>query len=180
MKTVVMAAALALSVCGFAADAPILPDRVVALGPAAAVTVTPGKPTRVTLQFRVASGFHINSNHPTSELLVPTALSLDPPTDIAIGRVTYPAGVDANFTFAPSETLSVYAGRFDITAVMSAAKTATPGKYRVHAKLRYQACDDRACYPPKSVPADFDITVLKSKSSKTGVVRRGQSPHIHK
>ena len=111
----------------------------------------------------------------------PTALSLDPPTDIAIGKIKYPAGVDANFPFAPSETLNVYEGKFAITALVTAAKTATPGKYRVHGSLKYQACDNRACYPPKSVPADFDITVLRSKSSSSGsgVVRRGQSPHIH-
>jgi hypothetical protein len=175
-------AAVMLAVCVLAAasDAPLIPDRVVYLGPTAAVNIAKGKPTPVTLQFRVATGYHINSNKPSSELLVPTVLSLNPPTDIVIGKITYPAGIDANFAFAPSETLSVYAGRFDISALVTAAKLATPGKYRVHASLKYQACDDRACYPPKKVPVDFDITVLKSKSSSgTGVVRHGQSPNIH-
>src|SRR5579864_3813066 len=108
MKPMLIAAMLALATCAPAAppDAPVFPDRVIALGPTSAVTVTPGKPTAVSLQFRVVSGFHINSNKPSSELLVPTALSLDPPTDIAIGKVKYPAGVDANFPFAPSETLN--------------------------------------------------------------------------
>ncbi len=177
-----IAAVLAVAaVCALAeqGDAPILPDRVAYLGPAGPVTIGRGKPSPVTLQFRVAPGFHINSNKPTSELLVPTVLSLDPPTDIVVGKITYPAGVDANFEFAPSETLNVYAGKFDITALVTAAKAATPGKYRVHGLLKYQACDNRACYPPKKAPADFDITVLKSKSSGTGVVRRGQSPNIH-
>jgi hypothetical protein len=165
--------------CSAAQDLKGIPEHVSYLGPASAVTIAKGKPTPVKLQFRVASGFHINSNKPNSELLVPTVLSLNPPTDIVIGKISYPAGVDANFAFAPSETLNVYAGKFEVTALVTAAKVATPGKYRVHASLKYQACDNRACYPPKTAPADFDITVLKSAASGTGVVRRGQSPNIH-
>lgn len=175
-------AILLLVFCGAAAaqDLKGLPGHVSFLGPAAPVSVAKGKPTPVTLQFRVASGFHINSNKPTSALLVPTVLSLTPPTDIVIGKITFPAGENMSFEFAPSETLNVYTGKFAIKALVTAAKTATPGKYSVHAALKYQACDNRACYPPKSVPADFDITVQKSKSSGTGVVRRGQSPNIHR
>ncbi|HVP44161.1 MAG TPA: protein-disulfide reductase DsbD domain-containing protein [Terriglobales bacterium] len=157
-----------------------LPHHVTFLGPASAVSIARGRATPVTLQFRVASGFHINSNKPTSELLVPTVLTLNPPTDIVIGKITYPPGVDATFAFAPAETLNVYEGKFAIKALVTAAKTAIAGKYTVHASLKYQACDNRACYPPKSVPADFDIAVPKSKSSGAGVVRRGQSPNIHR
>ena len=163
--------------CAAAAQQIKLPDRVTFLGSVAPVSVTAGASKSVTLDFRVASGFHINSHKPNSELLVPTNLSLEPPTDVVIGKVVYPAGVDANFAFAPAEMLNVYTGKFAVTALVAAAKAATPGKYRVHASLRYQACDDRACYPPKSVPADFDVTVLRSKAS--GPARTGQSPHIH-
>jgi cytochrome c biogenesis DsbD-like protein len=182
MKRKIAAAAFLLLVsCAGAAqsEAPVIPDHVIYLG-ATGVSIARGKATPVTLQFKILPKYHINSNKPKSELLVPTVLSLDPPTDVVVGKITYPAGIDANFAFAPSETLNVYAGKFAITALVSAAKIATPGKYRVHGFLKYQACDDRACYPPKKLPADFDITVLKSKSSGTGVVRRGQSPHIHK
>ncbi len=175
-------AILLLAFCGAAGAQELkgLPRQVSFLGPAAPVAVAQGKPTPVTLPFRVASGFHINSNKPKSELLIPTVLSLTPPTDIVIGKITYPAGEDATFEFAPGETLNVYTGMFAIKALVTAAKTATPGKYSVHAALKYQACDQRACYPPKTVPADFDITVQKSKSSGGGVVRRGQSPNIHR
>ncbi len=184
MKRALAAAGLLLALgCAAAAQAepPVIPDHVTYLGASAPVAIARGKATPVTLQFKVQPKYHINSNQPTSELLIPTVLSLQPPTDVVVGKITYPAGVDATFAFAPTETLNVYAGRFDITALVNAAKIATPGKYRVHGYLKYQACDDKACYPPKKLPADFDITILKSNgSSGSGVVRRGQSPHIHK
>ncbi|MBZ5647985.1 MAG: disulfide bond formation protein DsbC [Acidobacteriia bacterium] len=142
-----------------------VPEHVVFLGPTAPVRVSAGHSSKVALEFRVSPTFHINSNTPKSELLIPTQLLLSPPSDTAIGQIRYPPGVDANFAFAPTETLSVYAGRFVITAVVSAARTAVPGKYRVHGTLKYQACDNRACYPPRQLPVEFDVNIQKSSLS---------------
>jgi hypothetical protein len=66
----------------------------VTLAPVAPVTVTRGQGGTATLHFRVAPGFHINSNTPKSEFLIPTALKMDAPTDIALTKVSYPEGKD--------------------------------------------------------------------------------------
>ena len=63
----------------------------VSMTPSPVVTITRGKSNPVNLRFHVGSGFHVNSNHPKSEFLIPTVLKLSAPTDIVIGRVTYPA-----------------------------------------------------------------------------------------
>ena len=68
----------------------------------------------VNLRFRVGPGFHVNSNKPKSEFLIPTVLKLSAPTDIVIGRVTYPAGSEMSFAFAPEDKLSVYTGEFPV------------------------------------------------------------------
>src|SRR5438876_9923483 len=72
--------------------------------PAPEVTVSAGKPATVKLQFSIRSGFHINSNHPNSDLQIPTELKqiptelkLDAPTDIGIGELTYPPGTELSF-----------------------------------------------------------------------------------
>ena len=67
----------------------------VTMAPVPVESVTRGKSGTIALRFRVASGFHINSNTPKEEYLIPTDLKLDPPTDIIVGKVTYPPGVDA-------------------------------------------------------------------------------------
>jgi len=59
--------------------------------------------TMVNLNFRVPPGYHINSNTPKSEFLIPTALKMDLPTDIILGKIQYPAGEDASFPFSPDE-----------------------------------------------------------------------------
>ena len=166
-RALVLPLALCLAALAAAADPDIagVPEHVRFLGPIAPVKVLAGHSSKVALEFRVGPTFHINSNTPKSELLIPTQLLLSPPTDTAVGQIKYPAGLDASFPFAPTETLNVYAGRFIITAVMSATPAAVPGKYRVRGTLKYQACDNRACYPPRQLPVEFEVEVKKSLQS---------------
>jgi len=142
-------------------------------------TVYRGHAKPVQLQFRIASGFHINSNRPKQEYLKKTELKLDAPTDIAILKVTYPAGEDRRFPFSPDEKLSVYTGDFAVAVSVRPLKTVLPTKYAVHGTLKYQACDNAACYPPKQMPVSFEIKVVKDPNANK---RRNpaQSPHAHR
>ena len=144
---------------------------------ASPATVTPGKPTDVELHFKVKEGFHVNSNQPKSELLIPTTLKLEPPTDLAAGTITYPPGKDLSFPFDPSEKLSVYSDDFTVTAKLSATKTASAGNFSVHGQLRYQACSDNACYPPKNIPVQFDVQVVNQ--AKRAQRSSPVSPHVN-
>lgn len=131
--------------------------------PVSPLTIHPGKTATVTLTFRVAGNFHINSHKPLDELLMPTTLSLSPPTEIMISKVTYPEGELLNFPFSPESKLSVYSGDFKITALVRAARDMPKGTFRVHGDLKFQACNDRQCFPPKTQPMYFDVHVIKSK-----------------
>lgn len=133
--------------------------------------------TKVTLDFRVAPGFHINSNTPKSEFLIATALKMDPPTDIALGKTDYPEGKDLSFPFSPDEKLNVYSGDFAITLTIHPLHSVVPGKYVMRGFLRYQACDNAQCFPPKTLPVNFEIKVVKEPPS--GHKNPAQSPHIH-
>ena len=132
--------------------------------PAEAVAVAPGASVRVDLRFRVAPGFHINSSKPRSEFLIPTRLKLNPPAHLAPGPVIYPEGKDLSFTFSPGEKLNVYSGDFTVRAELRALASAPAGSYRVQGELRYQACNDRACFPPAKLPVEFEVTVRKPRS----------------
>ncbi len=99
----------------------------VSFAPVSLVTATRTLETPVNLNFRVASGFHINSNLPKSEFLIPTALKMDLPTDIVLGKIAYPAGQDLAFPFSPSEMLSVYSGDFTVTVAVHPLRSVVPG-----------------------------------------------------
>ncbi len=113
------------------------------------------------LRFHVSSGFHVNSNKPSEEYLIPTVLKLDAPTDIVLGRITYPEGQEMSFAFAPNEKLSVYSGEFDLAVMVRPLASVLPGEYGFRGQLRYQACDNAACYPPKTTAG-----AIRSKSGE--------------
>jgi len=149
----------------------------VTLLPPGVATVIRGRATGVELRFHVGSGFHINSNTPSAEYLIPTTLKLDVPTDIVVGKVTYPVGQQMSFAFAPDEKLSVYSGEFDLSVQVRPLSNVLPSKYEIRGQLRYQACDNAACYPPKQLPVDFEVKVVKAPPP----VKKNpaQSPHAH-
>ena len=149
----------------------------VAIAPVPLVTAPRTEQTVVHLNFRVARGFHINSNTPKSEFLIPTSLKMDVPTDVALGKIEYPAGKDVSFPFSPEEALNVYTGDFTIEVTVHPLRSVVPGKYVMHGVLRYQACDNAQCFPPKTLPVGFDVKVVKERGGSRH--NPAQSPHVH-
>jgi hypothetical protein len=148
-----------------------------AMAPVPLTTAQRAAQTMVNLNFRVPAGYHINSNTPKSEFLIPTALKMDLPTDIILGKIEYPAGEDRSFPFSPDEKLSVYSGEFTIALGVHPLHSVVPGKYVMHGVLRYQACDNAACYPPKNLPVSFEVKVVKEPPPHQA--NPAQSPHVH-
>lgn len=117
------------------------------------VTVPAGKPSPVTLHFRIQQSLHINSHTPREKYLIPTVFSIPDASGVRLADATYPAGTDFTLPVDPSEKLLVYTGEFSIETRI----VATPGDHLVEAKLRYQACDQNACLPPKTITVPIDV-----------------------
>lgn len=149
----------------------------VTLSPPAIPTIVRGTAGKVELRFHITPGFHVNSNTPSEEYLIPTALRMDAPTDIVVGRIIYPAGQNISLPFAPDQKLNVYSGDFTLFVTIRPLSSVIKGKYGLHGRLKYQACDKAACYPPKEIPVAFDVQVAKPAS--TGHHNPAQSPNIH-
>ena len=133
----------------------------VEIAPIGNVQVKAGGSKTVSLDFRIGSEYHINSHTPKSPLLIPTVLKLSGPEQVTVADLKYPAGQDMSFPFSPDEKLSVYSGDFSVEAVIKTAANLAAGNYPVSGTLRFQACDHSACYPPKSIPVQFQVTVVK-------------------
>ena len=176
MRLVLIPVLLAAS--ALAQDFPGSKLPVITYHPPEIAIIRRGHPTTVQLNFRIPSGFHINSNQPKQEYLKKTELKMDPPTDIAIEKLTYPDGEDRSFPFAPDDKLNVYTGDFAIGVVVRPLRTVMPSKYAVHGVLKYQACDNTACYPPKQLPLSFEVKVVKGTAEHRKRTPP-QSPHAH-
>ncbi len=118
-------------------------------------TIVPaGRRSVVEIHLRVEPGYHVNSHVPRSELLIPTTFALDAEeTGAKAGAVEYPAGKSYRFASdaaeagSAGEMLDVYTG----AVVLRVSVTAEAGEHVLRGVLRYQACDQRACYPPQKL-----------------------------
>ena len=117
------------------------------------VSVPAGKPSPVTLHFRIQQNLHINSHTPRADFLIPTVFSVPETSGVKLANATYPAGADFGLPSDPDQKLSVYTGEFTIQAKI----VSTPGNHLVEAKLRYQACDQTQCLPPKTITVPIDV-----------------------
>lgn len=117
------------------------------------MNVPAGKSTAVVLHFRIRQGLHINSNRPKDEYLIPTVLSIPDSSGVRLESASYPPGTEFTLPVDPSTKLIVYTGEFAIEARI----VAQPGDHMVEAKLRYQACDNDACLPPKTITVPIDV-----------------------
>jgi|SRR5215469_214539 len=113
--------------------------------------VKAGKRSVVEMRFKVMDGFHVNSHTPKSELLIPTVVKLDGADGVRAETAQYPAGTQYSFSFEPGEKLDVYTGVFTVKVPV----TVVTGAHSVNGTLRYQACDNAACYPPKTLPVQL-------------------------
>lgn len=117
------------------------------------VSVPAGKASALALHFRIKQDLHINSHTPRSNYLIPTVFSIPESSGVRLEGATYPAGTDFTLPADPDEKLSVYTGEFAIQAKI----VASAGEHMVEAKLRYQACDQNECMPPKTITVPIDV-----------------------
>ena len=112
-----------------------------------------GKSTLVTLHFRIAPGLHINSHDPKDEFLIPTVFSIPEGFGVHLESASYPAGVEFSLPAEPKSKLIVYSGDFSLQVKL----TAVAGDHLIEGKLHYQACDNSACMPPRTIPVAIDV-----------------------
>jgi len=105
----------------------------------------------------IAAGYHVNSNAPHEAYLIPLRLTwtLAP---LTVEAVTFPKARDEKYSFS-EEPLSVFTGNFDIATKFKVPADALSGPTILVGKLRYQACNNTMCFPPKTVEVKLPVDV---------------------
>jgi Disulphide bond corrector protein DsbC len=116
------------------------------------VDVKAGSEQVVELRFRVDEGYHINSHLPMDDLLIPTTLKLAPGT-VKVAGTEYPKGEIIKL-LGNGEGLDVYQGEFKVKLRVVAPR----GFSTMTGTVRYQACDNEACFPPKTLAVKIVVT----------------------
>lgn len=116
-----------------------------------------GQPATFKLNATLNEGFHANSHTPSEPNLIPLTLTWQPgPLDVV--DTIYPAPAMEKYAFSPSP-ISVVSHSFVISTKFKAGPKAQPGQETLIGKLRYQACNSNACFPPKTVEVKVPVTI---------------------
>ena len=146
---------LILPSCIFLVSAQTSPQLAVA--PPEQITVKRGATKEVKVTATLSDGFHLNSHTPAEDYLIPLTLKWTAgPVEAAEPIYPKPQMVKVPFQAKP---LSALTGKFEIVTQFKVPANAAPGLVMVAGKLRYQACNDKSCFPPKTLDVKVPVEV---------------------
>jgi hypothetical protein len=136
---------------------PLLPQSkgVLSVGPVEKLTIQRGASGEVKITAQLQPGFHVNSNTPSEEYLIPLKLTWAK-EPLQAEQVNYPKPQSEKYDFSPTP-LSVFSGNFEIVTRFKAPADARNGPAIMNGKLRYQACNNKECLPPRTI--EIPVTV---------------------
>jgi len=111
------------------------------------------------LPLQLREGYHVNSNLPPDPYLIPLRLTWES-GPVSAAEVVYPKPAPQKVEFFATP-LPVFSGRFELLTRFKVAAAAQPGLINVTGKLRYQACNDRMCLPPKTIDLILPVSVSR-------------------
>jgi thiol:disulfide interchange protein DsbD len=127
-----------------------------------AVKVNKGESVTVNLTITVNPEWHINSNKPNDEFLIPSEITAKG-SGVKLSTVKYPQAKDLKLSFS-EEPVSVYEAESSAKLTFTTDKNTSAGKQKVTVTLDYQACNDVSCLPPNVTTTEFELEIVEKKS----------------
>jgi len=110
---------------------------------------------QLTISLSIDEGWHINSNLPIQDYLIPTRVELNENASWVLEPVVYPQGENIKFAFSP-ESLSVYEGTVDIPITLTRNDSSNPAT-SIRLRVSFQPCDDTSCMAPQTIEVPVAI-----------------------
>ncbi len=156
---------------GLSAEGESKPDVAVVEAPvtvgafASRLEISPGKTFQLLLRLTIDDEWHVNSNAPVQDYLIPTVVSLEEDSNFMVEEILYPAGKRRAFAFSPNEPLSVYGGIVWIKMLLTPSEGAKIGTAPLQISVTTQACNDRMCIAPATQILSFPVKIDPAAAS---------------
>lgn len=125
---------------------------------------------KIILNAKVEKSWHINSNKPNDDFLIPSEIVIKG-NAVKLYKVKYPEAQNLKLSISDIP-VSVYEGSINFELTIAIDNSALPGKQNVEVKLNYQACNNESCLPPNSATTYFDLEIIpasKISNSETNI-----------
>jgi DsbC/DsbD-like thiol-disulfide interchange protein len=129
-------------------------NKVVGVAAPEPLVAKPGGTVEQVLKVTVRDGYHVNSDKPIDEFIIPLKLTWTGPLEVK--QVIFPKAEEINVN---GQKLTVFTGSFPVRTQLSIPASAAKGKTTVTGKLRYQACSNEMCLRPTTVDIELPLTI---------------------
>ncbi len=109
--------------------------------------VKKGRAVQATVTMDIPPGLHVQSNKPLDKFLVATKLEVETPRGMISGPVSYPRALMRSLKFSKGQ-VAVFEGKTVLRFNVTVPANYSGGSGDIVGKLRFQACNDDACFPP--------------------------------
>ena len=117
---------------------------------------------KIALKVKINEKYHINSYNPSDDSYIKTEV-ISKSENLKQIAVFYPQHKMYKFSFSDTE-IPVYEGEFLIGLTFLQKENAKEGEYVIPIEMTYQACDNNACYPPKTIKSEIKVNISKTGS----------------
>jgi DsbC/DsbD-like thiol-disulfide interchange protein len=122
-----------------------------------ASATTAARGSKVSLYVDVVPDRGIHVYAPGAKDYQPIALNLTVPKGVVAGKTLYPA---SQMLVSPDEAVPVFQQPFRLTREITVPLAVKPGtSLAIAGTVEYQACDDKVCFVPASLPVSWAIAV---------------------
>ena len=111
-------------------------------------TVARGASAKGSVVLSIPGGLHVNSSRPNSQYAIATNVRVSG-QGLKTSTIRYPAGRNRKFSCSENE-INVYEGRTVFPFSVTVPANYSGDSIKVRAVVKYQACTEEVCYPPKT------------------------------
>ena len=108
---------------------------------------------------RPAPGIHVYA--PGNPRYIPVSVTITVPPGVQLHAAVYPQGEDYVFGEL-KETVKVYSRPFQVRQQIVVSRDAAKAAgvaMTIGGSVRYQACDDKVCFPPATAPVTITLPI---------------------
>ncbi len=124
-----------------------------------------GENLYLTLKVKVDAQWHINSNKPNEDFLIPSDISIISNDGFLLSQKIFPKAKELKFDFS-DVPVSVFEGEFEIPLVVRIPDNLKEGSYKFEVEFSYQACNNQTCLPPDKEKILIEIGVVTNSADE--------------
>lgn len=120
----------------------------------------------ILVELNIGTEWHINSNQPLEEFLIPTTISFEPADGVSFGRVDYQHPELRDFSFSDTK-VSVYEGRVYARTTITITPDFAEPEMVIRGTVNYQACNDHSCLAPTQIQFTKLVNIVENGEATT-------------